>query len=150
MNPTLAVETHTKVTALLDSFAQRVPEVLQALLASADGLRMAHAGGGLDITAADQLAALTSALVSLGRGEGLAMADTGQDGEVKQLLVEHGAGCLLVMSTDAGLGTTDERLIGSVLAVRTTRDADAGVVAYEMNALITAVGEHLVTSVRAA
>jgi predicted regulator of Ras-like GTPase activity (Roadblock/LC7/MglB family) len=127
---------------LLEAFIDRVPGARQAMLASRDGMKLTWEG--LSADDADQLAAVMSGLYSLGRGE---VKATG--GDVRQIVIEHDAGYLYVMSTSDQLpAEAGPGVVGSVLAVRTSLDADPGVVGHEMATLITGVAEHLVTPTR--
>ncbi|MDX3855076.1 roadblock/LC7 domain-containing protein [Streptomyces sp. AK02-01A] len=118
---------------LLSGLVQRVPYTRSAVLLSSDGLvRSMH---GMDCDSADHMAALACGLYSLGRSAGLRF---GEGGEVRQVVVELDA-TLLFVST-AGSGTC--------LAVLAGREADAGVLGYEMAMLVKSVRPYLVTPVR--
>jgi len=73
----------TDVTWLLTSLVQRVPHTRSALLLSSDGLVKAF--HGLDTDGADHLAAVASALFSLGRSVGTRF---GSGEQVRQVVVE--------------------------------------------------------------
>ncbi|GAB7044359.1 roadblock/LC7 domain-containing protein [Catenuloplanes niger] len=119
---------------LVDAFAQRVPGVAHAIVVSSDGLLLA-VSDGLPRDNADKLAAVTSGLYSITQG-----AATMFDGDVvKQTVVEMGRGFLLVMSIRDG----------SILATLAVRDADIGVVGYEMARLAKQTGEMLTPALRA-
>ncbi|MCW2862326.1 MAG: Roadblock/LC7 family protein [Actinoallomurus sp.] len=121
------------VVWLLSSLVERVPHTRSAVLLSSDGLTKAvH---GLDLDDADQLAAIASGLISLARSTG---AKFGGSDVVRQVVVELDDTLLFVSS--AGLG--------SVLTVLADRDADAGVVGYEMSQLIKSVRPFLSTPAR--
>ncbi|SFC46701.1 roadblock/LC7 domain-containing protein [Streptomyces aidingensis] len=123
----------TDLSWLLSGLVQRVPHTRSALLLSSDGLvKAAH---GLDIDAADHLAALASGLYSLARSAG---ARFGDGGDVRQVVVELDA-TLLFVST-AGQG--------ACLAVLAGRDADAAVLGYEMAMLVKSVRPALMTPAR--
>lgn len=103
------------------SFSQRLPGVVHALVVSVDGLPLAVTPG-LDRAATDQLAAVTSGLVSLSQGAARHLGGRG----VRQTMVEMDDGALLVM------------IVGhaTALAVLTTPDCDLRLLAYEMQRLI--------------
>lgn len=103
------------------SFSQRLPGVVHALVVSVDGLPLA-VSPGLDRAATDQLAAVTSGLVSLSQGAARHLGGRG----VRQTMVELNDGALLVMI----LGHT------TALAVLTTPDCALEPLAYEMQRLI--------------
>lgn len=127
---------------LLEAFVQRVPGAQQAVLASRDGVKLALAG--LSADDADRMSAVMSGLYSLGRGE---VKETG--GDVRQMVIEHDAGYLYVMSAGGQMPPeAGPAVVGSVLGIRTSLDADPGVVGHEMAALITGVNEHLLTPTR--
>ncbi|MGW4032978.1 roadblock/LC7 domain-containing protein [Streptomyces sp. NPDC004838] len=118
---------------LLGGLVQRVPHTRNAVLLSSDGLvKSVH---GLDPDSADHMAALASGLYSLGRSAG---ARFGDGGEVRQVVVELDS-TLLFVST-AGSGTC--------LAVLAGREADAGVLGYEMTMLVKSVRPYLATPAR--
>jgi predicted regulator of Ras-like GTPase activity (Roadblock/LC7/MglB family) len=120
---------------LLSSLVERVAHTRGAVLLSADGLTKAvH---GLDLDDADQLAAIASGFMALARSTG---AKFGGSDVVRQVVAELDDTLLFVSS--AGLG--------SVLTVLADRDADAGVVGYEMSQLIKSVRPFLATPVRQA
>ncbi|MGW4205108.1 roadblock/LC7 domain-containing protein [Streptomyces sp. NPDC004726] len=130
----------SSLDGLLDGFVSRVPGVVRVLLATGDGLKLASAAATAE--EADTMAALISGLYSLSRG-----AVAGPGG-VRQILIEHDAGTLFVMSAGTvGADTAPDRL-GTSLGVLATPDADAGAVGYEMSALIRSLDEHLVTQAR--
>lgn len=113
---------------LLSGLVQRVPYTRSAVLLTADGLvSCVH---GLDPDSADHLAALASGLYSLGRSAG---ARFGDGAEVRQVVVELDTA--LVFVSAAGSGTC--------LAVLADREADAGVLGYEMAMLVKSVRPYL-------
>jgi predicted regulator of Ras-like GTPase activity (Roadblock/LC7/MglB family) len=119
---------------LINAFAKRVPGVAYAAVVSTDGLLLA-ASDDVPPNGADQLAAVTAGLFSGASGAARVL-----DGdEVLQTVVEMGRGFLLVMSIQDG----------SVLAVRTSRDADLGVIGYEMARLVRQTGDLLTPGLRA-
>lgn len=120
---------------LLADLIRRVPGARSAALLSADGLPTAvH---GLDRESADRLSAVASSLLSTARA-----ADHmfGGRGEVRQIVIQL-SGTLLFVSA-AGEG--------SVLAVVADKDADAGVIGYEMGQLVQSVRPFLATPARSA
>ncbi|MFJ7423445.1 roadblock/LC7 domain-containing protein [Streptomyces uncialis] len=123
------------LTYLLDAFLGQVPGSRFAVLASRDGLARCFAG--LERDGADTVAALMSSLHSLGESSPALFGVTPVQ-RVRQVVVEHDGYLLFVMAAGAG----------SLLAVCTGRDTDAGVTGHEMQRLITRVGEHLGTPAR--
>jgi predicted regulator of Ras-like GTPase activity (Roadblock/LC7/MglB family) len=95
---------------------------------SRDGLRLA-ASDRIDIGLADQLAAISSGLVSLAQGAARAFAAE----PVQQTIVEMAGGYLFVSSISEG----------AVLAVFADRYCDIGMIGYEMTLLATRVGHLL-------
>jgi predicted regulator of Ras-like GTPase activity (Roadblock/LC7/MglB family) len=119
---------------LINGFTERVPGVAHAVVVSSDGLLVA-CSDHLPRDSADQLAAVTSGLVSVTSG-----AANIFDGDlVRQTVVEMGRGYFLVMSIRDG----------SILATLAARDADIGVVGYEMARLVKQAGEMLTPALRA-
>jgi predicted regulator of Ras-like GTPase activity (Roadblock/LC7/MglB family) len=105
------------------------------VLLSADGLT--NAVHGLDADSADHLAAIASGLFSIARSAG---AKFGSSDGVRQVVAELDDTMLFVSS--AGYG--------SVLAVVAYREADAGVLGYEMSQLVKSVRPFLATPARQA
>ena len=118
---------------LLRGLVEGVPHTRSAVLLSADGL--ATAAYGLDTDHADQLSAIASGLFSLARTA--ASRFGGSDG-VRQVVAELDDRLLFVSS--AGFG--------SVLTVLADREADAGVIGYEMSQLVKSVRPFLATPPR--
>ncbi|MEH1129963.1 roadblock/LC7 domain-containing protein [Micromonospora sp. CPCC 206061] len=118
---------------LLDDLVDRVAEVKQAVVLSADGLLIA-ASRGLNREDADHLAAVASGFQSLARGAGRQF----RGGNVRQTIIEMDTMFLFV--TAAGQRAN--------LAVIGSDDADVGLVAYEMAMLVTRVGQYLTTPTR--
>jgi predicted regulator of Ras-like GTPase activity (Roadblock/LC7/MglB family) len=114
---------------LLVDFVRGTPGARHALVVSADGLRLA-ASQGIDEALGDQLAAVTSGLLSLAQG----VASSFAAGPVRQTIVEMAGGYLFVTSIGDG----------SVLAVIAERGCDMGMIGYEMTLLAARVG-HLLT-----
>jgi predicted regulator of Ras-like GTPase activity (Roadblock/LC7/MglB family) len=118
---------------LLGGLIERVPHTRTVVLLSSDGLTKAvH---GIDADSADHLAAIASGLFSLARSTGLKF---GGSDVVRQVVAELEDHALFVSS--AGFG--------SVLAVMASREADAGVLGYEMAQLIKSVRPFLSTPAR--
>lgn len=118
---------------LVNDFVRQVAGVRQALVVSADGLRLAQSEG-LDAMTADQLSAVTSGLVSLTRSAAQAF----QAEPVRQTIVEMGGGYLFVTTVSEG----------SSLAVHADAQCDIGMVGYEMTLLVTRVGQLLAPATR--
>jgi predicted regulator of Ras-like GTPase activity (Roadblock/LC7/MglB family) len=120
---------------LLRGLVERVPHTRSAVLLSADGL--ANAAHGLGADGADQLSAIASGLFSLARSAATRFG--GSDG-VRQVVAELDDTLLFVSS--AGFG--------SVLTVLADREADPGVLGYEMSQLVKGVRPFLATPARQA
>jgi uncharacterized protein len=118
---------------LLDDLVDRVAEVKQAVVLSADGLLIA-ASCGLSREDAEHLAAVASGFQSLARGAGRQF----RGGTVRQTIIEMDT--LFLFVTAAGQRAN--------LAVIGSEDADVGLVAYEMAMLVTRVGQYLTTPSR--
>jgi predicted regulator of Ras-like GTPase activity (Roadblock/LC7/MglB family) len=118
---------------LLRGLVENVPHTRSAVLLSADGLATAAHGLGPDH--ADQMSAIASGLFSLARTAAVRFG--GSDG-VRQVVAELDDTLLFVSS--AGYG--------SVLAVLADREADAGVLGYEMAQLVKSVRPFLITPAR--
>jgi predicted regulator of Ras-like GTPase activity (Roadblock/LC7/MglB family) len=123
----------TDLSWLLAGLVRKVPHTRSALLLSSDGMKKAFHGLGVD--QADQLSAIASGMFSLARSAG---AQFGSTGGVRQVVAELDD-TLLFVST-AGQG--------AVLAVTAGREADAGVLGYEMSILVKSVRPYLETPVR--
>jgi predicted regulator of Ras-like GTPase activity (Roadblock/LC7/MglB family) len=119
---------------LINAFTERVPGVSHAVVVSSDGLLVAMSDH-LPRNSADQLAAVTSGLVSVTSGA----ARIFDGDEVRQTVVEMGRGYFLVMSIRDG----------SILATLAGRESDVGVVGYEMAKLVKQAGEVLTPALRA-
>ncbi len=118
---------------LLRGLVENVPHTRSAVLLSSDGLATAAFGLGPD--PADQLSAIASGLFSLARTAAVRFG--GGDG-VRQVVAELDDTLLFVSS--AGFG--------SVLTVLADREADAGVIGYEMAQLVKSVRPFLTTPAR--
>jgi hypothetical protein len=119
---------------LVDSFVQQVPGVAHAVVVSADGLLLV-ASSGLPRDRADQLAAVTSGLVSLTQGA----ARCFEAGGVVQTVVEMERGIVLTMVISDG----------SSLAVLASPSCDIGLIGYEMTLLVDRAGKLLTPELRA-
>ena len=126
--------TTVDTTWLVNDLVGRVANVQQAVVLSADGLLVA-ASGGLSREDAEHLSAVASGLHGLARGAGRRFGG----GAVRQTIIEMDSGFLFV--TAGGQG--------ACLAVLADEEADVGLIAYEMAMLITRVGQHLSTPLRA-
>jgi predicted regulator of Ras-like GTPase activity (Roadblock/LC7/MglB family) len=118
---------------LLSSLIQKVPHTRSALLLSSDGLKKHF--HGLDADSADQLAAVASGLCSLARSAGVRFG--GGDG-VRQVVAELDDVLLFISAAGPG----------AVLAVLAGREADVGILGYEMAQLIKRVPSYLSTPSR--
>ncbi|THV42279.1 roadblock/LC7 domain-containing protein [Glycomyces buryatensis] len=118
---------------LLASLVKKVPHARSALLLSADGIKKAYSG--LDIDQADQLAAIASGMFSLARSAG---AQFGANPGVRQVIAELDDTLLFVSTAGSG----------AVLAVAASRDADPGLVGFEMSILVKSVRPVLETPMR--
>jgi predicted regulator of Ras-like GTPase activity (Roadblock/LC7/MglB family) len=120
---------------LLVDFVRSTAGARHAVVVSADGLRLA-ASQGVDEALGDQLAAVTSGLLSLAQG----VAQSFVAGPVRQTIVEMAGGYLFVTSISEG----------SMLAVFAERTCDMGMIGYEMTLLAARVGHMLTPGRRAA
>jgi hypothetical protein len=120
---------------LLTKFVEGVPSVAHSVVVSSDGLPLA-CSQGFPPDRVDQLAAVTSGLISLTQGA----ARVFEGGSVTQTVVEMQRGLLIVMSISDG----------SALAVLAAADCDIGLVAYEMTLLVERVGQALTPQIRRA
>lgn len=122
------------VVWLLQGLTEEIPAVRVSVLLSSDGImKAAH---GLDRDAAAQFAAMSAGLFSMARSAGATF-----DGSEKvgQIVVELESSQLYICW--AGFN--------SVLAVWAQKDADPGVIGYQIGQLIRAVRPFLDTSARA-
>ena len=120
---------------LLSNFADSVAGIAHVVAVSADGLLLASSRD-LPADRADQLAAITSGVVSLTDGASR-MFDAGA---VQQTIIEMDSGYLFLMSISDG----------SSMAVLAARSCDVGQVGYEMALLVDRVGDALTPQPRAA
>ncbi len=125
--------TGSQLNWLIGEFARETPGVTQALVVSADGLRLA-ASAGMAEALGDQLSAAASGLVSLAKGTARLL----EAGPVTQTILEMAGGYLFVTAIDTG----------ATLAVHADRRCDLGMVGYEMTMLANRVGHALTPGVR--
>ncbi|GAB3008232.1 roadblock/LC7 domain-containing protein [Saccharothrix stipae] len=130
---TTATEELDNFSWLVDDFVARVAGVAHAIVVSADGLLLASSER-LPIDRAEQLAAVSSGLVSLNLGA----ARCFEAGEVKQTVVEMERGYLFLMSISDG----------SCLAVLAAPNCDIGLIGYAMTRLVERVGVQLTPEIR--
>ena len=119
---------------LVTDFTSRVADVAHAVVVSADGVLLARSEG-IPPGSAEQLAAITSGLVSLTQGA----ARIFEAGLLTQALVEMEGGLMFVMAISDG----------SSLAVLASLECDTDLVSYEMMLLVEAVGDVLTPAARA-
>ena len=119
---------------LVTGFTARVADVAHAVVVSADGVPLALSEY-LPESFAEQLAAITSGLVSLMQGA----ARIFEAGLPTQALVEMEGGLMFVMAISDG----------SSLAVLASAECDTDLVSYEMTLLVEAVGDVLTPAARA-
>jgi predicted regulator of Ras-like GTPase activity (Roadblock/LC7/MglB family) len=130
---TTATEELDNFSWLVDDFVARVAGVAHAIVVSADGLLLASSER-LPIDRAEQLAAVSSGLVSLNLGA----ARCFEAGDVKQTVVEMERGYLFLMSISDG----------SCLAVLAAPNCDIGLIGYAMTRLVERVGVQLTPEIR--
>ena len=118
---------------LLNNFANSVAGIAHVVAVSADGLLLASSRD-LPADRADQLAAITSGVVSLTDGASRMF----NAGTVQQTIIEMESGYLFLMSISDG----------SSMAVLAARSCDVGQVGYEMALLVERVGAALVPAPR--
>ncbi|MEV0896359.1 roadblock/LC7 domain-containing protein [Actinoplanes sp. NPDC049802] len=113
---------------LLSNFADSVAGIAHVVAVSADGILLASSRD-LPPDRADQLAAITSGVVSLTDGASRMFSA----GAVQQTIIEMESGYLFLMSISDG----------SSMAVLAARNCDVGQVGYEMALLVERVGAAL-------
>jgi uncharacterized protein len=118
---------------LIADFAERVPEVVRALVVSSDGVPLA-ASDRMPPDHLEQLSVITSGLIGLAS----AVDQAFDGGGFIQALVAMERGTLVIMAIDDG----------SNLAVFTTADADLDQVAYDMTMLVERAGSMFSPPVR--
>jgi predicted regulator of Ras-like GTPase activity (Roadblock/LC7/MglB family) len=111
---------------LISQFAANTPDVIDAIAVSADGLLIAMSQK-LDRANADRLAAITSAVISLGIGAGKVY----DLGEPNKIIIDLDRGYVLISSISAG----------ATLGLLATRQANLGNLAYEMAVFANRAGE---------
>ena len=121
-------DTTGQLSWLLDNLVNQVEHIQQALVLSRDGLVVATSQG-LTKEDGEHLSALAAGVQSLARGAGQHF----HGGEVRQTIIEMEFAFLFVST--AGKGTC--------LAVLTSADPNAGLVAYEMAMLVRRMGRYL-------
>ncbi|GAA2686156.1 MULTISPECIES: roadblock/LC7 domain-containing protein [Actinoplanes] len=120
---------------LLNNFADSIAGIAHVVAVSADGLLLA-CSRDLPSDRADQLAAITSGVVSLTDGASRMFTA----GKVMQTIIEMDSGYLFLMSISDG----------SSMAVLAARSCDVGQVGYEMALLVERVGAALSPATREA
>lgn len=118
-------------TWLLDDFVEQTVGVDDALSVSADGIKLA-ASEGLSDETADHFGAITSGLSSLTLGA----ARCFEEDNVHRVIIEMDRSYLLIVNMSHG----------SVLGVVARKDADIGMVAYEMTVFAERAGRVLTPS----
>ncbi|MFD0518335.1 roadblock/LC7 domain-containing protein [Paractinoplanes durhamensis] len=118
---------------LLNNFANSVAGIAHVVAVSADGLLLA-CSRDLPADRADQLAAISSGVVSLTEGASRMF----NAGAVQQTIIEMESGYLFLMSVSDG----------SSMAVLAARSCDVGQVGYEMALLVERVGAALTPAPR--
>lgn len=118
---------------LIVRFVEQIPAVRQAVVVSSDGLPLA-VSDGVERESAERLAAVASGLIGLAYGS----AGRFGAGTVSNVIIEMERGWLFVT------GIRD----GSLLCVMTVRDADIGMIGYEMALFADRAGDVLTPEVR--
>ena len=117
---------------LLNSFVEKTAGVRQAISVSSDGLLMAISST-IDRATADRFAAIISGLTSLSDGA----ARTLDMGGLSQVVIEMRRGYLFVTQISGG----------SCLGVAADRDADIGLIGYEIALLVQRFGSSLTPAI---
>jgi predicted regulator of Ras-like GTPase activity (Roadblock/LC7/MglB family) len=120
---------------LLSGFIERISGATSAVVVTTDGLVLALSEHIARDTA-DQLAAITSGLISLTDGA----ARCFDAGRVNQVIVEMEQGYLFVSTVSEG----------SALAILCAPDCDIGLIGYEMSMLVARIGQVLTPALRTA
>lgn len=113
---------------MLTNFSRNTPGVDQCIAVSSDGLLMATASN-LDRASADKMAAIVTGLRSLADGASKVL----NTGGLAQVIIEMGTAYLFVSAISGG----------ATLGVVTARDADLGLIGYEITMLVQRVGTQL-------
>jgi predicted regulator of Ras-like GTPase activity (Roadblock/LC7/MglB family) len=116
---------------MLNGFVEQTAGVREAVAVSSDGLLMAMSSS-LERDGGEQLAAIISGLVSLGRGTSSCFGFGG----LEQVIVSMRGGFLFVSSISDG----------SCLGVVADRNADVGLVGYQTTLLVERAGALLTPS----
>ena len=117
---------------ILEQFVDNTAGVLEATAVSSDGFMLASSSGS-DRENVEQLAAVTAGLASLTRGA----AEMFNMLEVEQVLVEMTLGHMFVATISDG----------SALTVLADKQADLGLIGYEMALMVDRVGSVLTPEV---
>lgn len=118
---------------LLAALVDTSPHARSALLLSADGMPIVS--HGLDAEHEDKLSALAAGICSMARNVGVTFSGSER---VRQVVTELDQ--LMLFISTAGSN--------SVLAVLTSRDADAGLMGYEMTRMVKSVAPFLASQPR--
>lgn len=118
---------------LIARFVEGVPSVREAVVVSSDGLPLA-VSGGMERESAERLSAVASGLIGLAYGS----AGRFGAGAVNNVIIEMERGWLFVT------GIRD----GSLLCVVAAREADIGMIGYEMALFSDRAGDVLTPEVR--
>lgn len=118
---------------LIVRFVEQIPAVRQAVVVSSDGLPLA-VSDGVERESAERLSAVASGLIGLAYGS----AGRFGAGAVNNVIIEMDRGWLFVT------GIRD----GSLLCVMTAKEADIGMIGYEMALFSERAGDVLTPDVR--
>jgi len=127
-----AIDDAQQFTWMLNNFVRKTFGVTDAVAVSSDGLLMASSDT-LDISGADQVAAIISGLVSLGDGAARCLDFEALD----QIIVAMEAGYLFVTA----MGTA------GCVGVVADPDSELGTIGYQMSLLVERAGQILTPSV---
>lgn len=129
--------TKETIDTLLRDFVERVAHVQAAVVSSTDGLHM-YSFGIDDKDDADQSSAISCSLFSLAKGADGLFADGA--GGARQVITEG----------DSGLVFVTHPVMGTLLTVLASHEANLGLIGYEMNMLGKSIGPALTTAPRIA
>ncbi|AUS79473.1 dynein regulation protein LC7 [Actinoalloteichus sp. AHMU CJ021] len=118
---------------LVNDFVDQVPGVTHAVVVSVDGLLLT-ASKDLTVENAEQLAAMSSGLLSLAQGSSRLF----QQGACEQTIIKMERGYLFIMSVSDG----------SCLTVLASGECDMKVVAYQMTLLVEKAAHVLTPELR--
>jgi predicted regulator of Ras-like GTPase activity (Roadblock/LC7/MglB family) len=121
------------ISWLMNDFVNRVTGVDQAVVLSRDAIPIASSGA-LPPEEVKHLAAVAAGMHSLARAAGQRFGGGG----MRQTVIEMETGVMFVTAGGSG----------ACIAVLASEEADAGVVAYELQMLVARVGQHLSTTYR--